>query len=64
MKLPPLNVKEDVEKFDAFSETKEINFTKCDHKQVKFEQGRLRCVCGSSWEGERLNELFELLTKK
>ena len=54
MKLPPLNVKEDVEKFDAFSETKEINFIKCEHKQVKFENGRLKCVCGSGWEGERL----------
>ena len=64
MKLPPLDLKEDVEKYDAFTEKKEINFTKCDHKGVRFEKGKLICTCGVGWEGERLNELFELLTKK
>lgn len=64
MKLPPLDLKEEVEKYEAFTEKKELNFTKCDHKEVKFVGDGLRCVCGAGWQGERLNELFELLTKK
>lgn len=61
--LPPIDVKEDVEKFQALSESKEIKFQGCKHKQAEYDRDRreLRCVCGSAWSGARLNELEQAL---
>lgn len=44
---------------------KEINFKHCKHKQVKYnkEKSALICDCGAGWEGERLDELYNLLVK-
>ena len=63
-KLPPLDLTEDNDKFEARHESKEINFGKCDHHQVHFQNGMLVCPCGSAWSGPRLQELFDLFTKK
>lgn len=59
-KLPPLNLKEDVEKFEALSEKTEIAFQRCKHKQAEYDKdrGEVRCPCGASWTGARLNELL------
>ena len=62
-KLPPLDLKEE-EKFEALSEKKEVKFVKCPHKDVKFLNDKLICKCGAVWSGSRLQELFDLLTKK
>ncbi len=63
-KLPPLDLTEDVTKFEALSEKKEIKFVKCPHKKVKFVDGKLVCPCGAVWTGNRLNELFDFLIKR
>ena len=63
-KLTPLDLKEEVEKFEAFSEKKEIKFDRCKHKDVKYVDGKIVCPCGAAWAGPRLQELFDLLTKK
>ena len=63
-KLNPLDLTKEVERFEAFSEKKEVKFDKCQHKGVKFQDGQLVCPCGASWSGPRLQELFDLLTKK
>lgn len=63
-KLPPLELKEEVEKYESFSESKEILFNKCKHKDTFIENGVLRCRCGAAWQGERLAELVELFNKK
>lgn len=61
-KLPPLNLQEDNEKYKAFSESKKIEFVKCNHKNIKFVNGELRCSCGVVYTGQRLGELYKLLT--
>jgi len=63
-KLPPLDLKEEADKFEALYETKEVKFDKCKHKGVSFKNGMLICTCGASWSGPRLQELFDLFTKK
>jgi hypothetical protein len=63
-KLPPLDLKEEKDKYEALYETKEVKFEKCKHKGVKFQNGMLVCPCGASWSGPRLQELFDLLTKR
>jgi hypothetical protein len=63
-KLPPIDLKEDNEKFEAHHESKEITFGRCTHKNAHFQNGMLVCPCGSAWSGNRLDELFDLFTKK
>ena len=66
--LPPIwnseSLKEDNEKYEAYHESRDIDFPECPHRRVKFNKGRseLRCPCGAAWSGPRLNELYELLT--
>lgn len=62
-KLPPINHKEDVENYNALSESKEIKFESCSHKNIQFnkEKHELRCICGAAFTGERLHELERLL---
>lgn len=64
--LPPIDLKEDIEQYQALSESKEINFPRCDHKDIEFvkELHLLKCVCGVAYSGERLSELYETLTKR
>jgi hypothetical protein len=63
--LPPIDVKEEIEKFQAFSESKEVVFSQCLHKSTEYdkEKAELRCNCGAAWSGERLNELKQVLDK-
>ena len=63
-KLPPLDLKEEAEKFEALSESKEVKFVKCNHSKVKFAKDGLLCPCGAYWMGSRLQEMFDFLTKK
>lgn len=51
MNLPPLNFDEEVEKYEAFEEKKELNFPVCSHEQTTITNGWLRCKCGNSWQG-------------
>lgn len=60
--LPPLDTSEDVKKYEAHSESKEIKFQKCTHKQVKYVNESLQCPCGAGWTGSRLDELYKVLT--
>lgn len=63
--LPPINHKDDIDSFQAFTEQKEVSFKQHNHKNVYFDDLRheLRCTCGAAWTGERLHELERLLTK-
>lgn len=65
-KLPPLNFSEDVEKYEAFHETKEVAFPVCKHKDTKIKEGRLRCSCGCAWSApiDKLIELQNLLSRQ
>lgn len=58
-KLPPLDFREDVKKYEAFSEEKEVVFSKCPHKQTKIFNGTLKCKCGAGWSGP-ITQLLEL----
>jgi len=59
--LPPLDFKEDIEKYDAKFQSKEVSFKKCPHTQTELKEGTLRCICGASWSGTNLHKLQELL---
>lgn len=63
-KLPPIDFSEDVEKYEAKTFTQTLNFTKCKHKQIKYENGELRCDCGVAYSGSRLDELYRLLIQQ
>ena len=63
-KLDPLDFDGEVKKYKAFSEKKDVKFDRCDHKRVKFVDGGLLCPCGATWTGTRLQEVFDILTKK
>lgn len=63
-KVKPLNFDQEVKKFKAHQEKTDLNFQKCDHKGVRFIEGTLVCTCGAAWMGSRLQELFDLFTKK
>ena len=63
-KLKQLDFSIENKKYKALNEKKEINFGKCSHSEVKFQNDLLVCPCGSAWGGPRLQELFDLFTKK
>ena len=63
-KLKPLELKEDNKRYKARHESKKVKFEKCPHNKVEFKHGALVCPCGASWTGARLQELFDLLTKR
>lgn len=60
--LPPIDLSEEVKKFDAFEEKKEVQFQGCKHKQTLLENQQLKCQsCPAVWTGTRLHELQKLL---
>ena len=63
-RLPPINHKEN-EAYNAFSQSTPVEFLDCKHSDIKFnkEKHELRCKCGVAFTGERLGELYTLLTK-
>ena len=64
-KLPPLDLTEDVEAFQAYSESKDVsNLRRCKHNKTRIDNGTLRCVCGAQWSGTRHMELKEVLDTK
>ena len=62
--LKNLDFKEEKERYDIHSEKKDVSFKKCSHKDVEYKDGMLRCPCGASWSGPRLQELFDNLKKR
>jgi hypothetical protein len=57
------NLKEDIKKHKAYTESTEVKFKHCKHKKSKLINNEIRCGCGASWSGPRIEELFNLLTK-
>ncbi len=53
--LPPLNFSEDVEKYEAFTESKTVYLPKCPHKDTEIKNGKLICKCGSAWSDTTSN---------
>ncbi len=63
--LDPLNLEPEAKKYDAFSETKELEFKRCLHKNTKIINGELKCLdCRAAWSGPGLNKLQKLLSGK
>lgn len=66
MALDPIwgnkNLLEDVEKYEARAESKEISFKKCNHKSLVKTPGMIRCKCGAAWGGPGLDRLYKALT--
>lgn len=62
--LQPLNLDEEVQKYEAFAETTEVSLKKCKHKTVRYEKNAIICTCGASWTGSRLDELYKLLIQQ
>lgn len=60
-KLPPLELQEEVDQFKAYKEVTDLNFRKCSHKDVKYSNGQLRCVCGAAWAGSGIDRLYKAL---
>lgn len=64
-KLPPLDLSEDIQKYQAKEEQVDISQkTKCKHKNLTLGEGFIRCACGMEWAGPRLNELYNLLMER
>jgi hypothetical protein len=59
MKQPLPPIADDT--FDGDKQKTEIKFERCPHKEVAFNNGELRCICGNSWAGPNLHELYKLL---
>ena len=63
MASPKIDYAEEKKKYDAYEESMELSFKKCDHSKVKFGGDELRCTCGNAWRGSRLAELYKLFTQ-
>jgi hypothetical protein len=56
-------IKEEVKKFEAHSESRELSKERCDHKnKVKIVGHELRCSCQAAWSGPQIETLYKLLT--
>jgi len=53
--LPPLDFSQEVEEYEAYSESKEVKFIKCPHKNTKIVDGKLSCTCGAAWSDNTSN---------
>ena len=64
--LPKLDFAEDIEKYEAHAETKNIEFVKCPHKHTRIDNGVLKCSCGNGWHADNatLIELQKLLSRQ
>lgn len=54
---------EEVKKYEAKEEKREVKFNKCPHKEIEYVNGSIRCRCGVGWSGANLDKLFYLLTR-
>lgn len=59
--LPPIDTTDEVEKYEAHTEQKELVSAKCSHKRAEYRNGEVRCYCGAAWSGERIHELLKIL---
>ena len=68
MALAPIweskNLKEDIKKYEAHAESKELSFKKCPHKDLVRTPGGLQCKCGVGYSGPGLDRLYKALTGK
>lgn len=54
-------IKKEVDEYKAHSESKNVSFERCNHKNAKMVGQELRCLCGSAWQGARISELLDNL---
>lgn len=59
--LPPLNLDQEVVDYEAYSEKTTLSEKKCNHKEVKFLDGELKCKCGVAWGGPGLDRLYKAI---
>lgn len=56
------DIEEEKKRFKAYEERVDLEGRKrCGHKDVRFENGELRCLCGAAWRGPNLEKLYQLL---
>lgn len=58
--LSRIDLKEEREKYNAYEEEAKVQMKKCDHSKSTVINGELRCTCGASWSGARIDELYKL----
>lgn len=54
----------EVRVYKAHEERAVLSSKPCQHKDVRFENGELRCRCGVAWGGGRLDELYKFLKRR
>ena len=60
-KIDPIDTSEEIEKYKAHSESRELDSKRCKHERAEYKDGEVRCVCGAAWSGERIHELLKVL---
>lgn len=63
-KLKPIDFNEDIKRYDAKQEARDVKMPKCRHKELTYDATRAeaRCKCGAAWTGIRLQELHDLFS--
>ncbi len=57
--LPPLSLDTEVADFKAYKETTTLQKKSCNHKEIKYINGELRCKCGVAYAGPGLDRLYK-----
>jgi hypothetical protein len=39
--------------FEAYHESTKLEMPQCNHSQIRFENGELRCLCGVGYQGSK-----------
>jgi len=55
------SIDKEAKAYKSHAEKTVTEFKVCTHSKVKFINGELRCICGSSWSGPNLEMLREKL---
>lgn len=63
-KLPDLDLAEEVENYQAFQETTEVEIDECPHLDIEVRQNTLRCRCGAGWSGPNIQALYKALRRE
>lgn len=57
------DIEKEVKEYDAREYKKDILSTRCPHKDTTIIGDILRCVCGATWQGPRIEDLQKILKR-
>lgn len=63
-KLPPLELETEVDEYQSFQETTEIDLQKCKHKNIRIDDNAIKCSCGMNWRGAGIARLYQAMKKR